>query len=280
MKSFDFDWQSASKQTLRGTCWLPEENPQAIVCLIHGFGEHVKRYEHMGNNFTSQGLGLIGFDLIGHGASDGKRGIVKNYELFMTHIAEFLSLVKEKFSGLPVYLYGHSMGGNLVASFVLNYKPELQGTIITSPWVKLAKQPPKIQVVIGEFIGSLFPGFTSPAKLDVKDLSTDLSVGEAYSKDPLVHNRVSAALFVGITDAGEKILKNAEHFKAPILWMHGDADNITAHWASEDIAKRNEQIDFKIWEGMRHELHNEAEKDKVFEHVTSWMKKALKTTDA
>ena len=276
MKNFEFDWQSASdKQTLKGECWLPENKPKAIVCLIHGFGGHIKRYKHVAQNFVQHDIGLIGFDLIGHGRSDGKRGLVKNYDLFMTHIAEFLSLIKEKFQGFPLFLYGHSMGGNLVASFTLNYKPEVTGTIITSPWLKLTKEPPKIQVVIGALIGSWFPKFTTPVKLDINDLSNDTKVRQAYPMDSLVHNRMSAALFISITDAGERIIKEAVNFTAPILWMHGEQDKITSHLASKEVASKNDKIEFILWEGLKHELHNEIKKEEVLKKIVSWMKSCL-----
>jgi len=277
MTDFEFDWQSEKKQTLRGKCWLPEEKPKALLCLIHGFGEHINRYQHLAAYFGKQQIGLIGFDLIGHGKSDGKRGVVRNYETFMQHISEFLLLVEAKFKDVPLFLYGHSMGGNLVATFSINYQPKLQGIIITSPWIQLAKQPPKIQVMMAEIIGSIFPNFTTPAKLNVADLSHDPTVGEKYLADPLVHNRMSGAMFVAIADAGEKVLKSASELPTPLLLMHGSADGITSATASENMAKKNKEIDFVLWENLRHELHNEIEKEKVLGKILSWVEEKSKS---
>jgi alpha-beta hydrolase superfamily lysophospholipase len=115
---FSFEWQTQDQVMLKGRCWLPEQ-PKALVCLVHGFAEHMGRYTHVAEYFNAQGYGLIGFDLRGHGQSGGRRGHTPSYDDLIENIREMLALAAEKLEGLPLFLYGHSMGGNLVANYLI-----------------------------------------------------------------------------------------------------------------------------------------------------------------
>lgn len=278
MKNFDFDWQTNDELTLRGKCWLPSnEEPRALICLVHGFGEYFGRYEHVAKFWTDQNIGLIAYDLRGHGISDGKRGYVPHYNVMMEDIGSFLSLIKEKFSNIPLFLYGHSMGGNLVANFALRYKTDfLKGVIITSPWFRLAKEPPALKVIMGKLVSKIIPSFRDTAILEVKGLSRDLEVGRAYLRDDLIHNKMGVKLFLGTTEVGEQLLVEAKDFKHTSLIMHGAEDPITSCEATQYFAENlGKDPTFKLWEEMRHELHNEIDKEKVLDFMLEWVEEVL-----
>ncbi|MEH0156629.1 lysophospholipase [Limibacter armeniacum] len=266
---FNFSWETKDKVVLEGKGWMPDnQQPKAIICMVHGFGEHIGRYEHVAKFFNTHGYGFIGYDLRGHGKSGGKRGVVPSYDSLMENITEFLALVHSKFEGIPIILYGHSMGGNLVTVYTLRERPSIvKAVIVTSPWLRLTNTPAKPVVMVGKVIGNLLPSFTLPTKLVPEDLSSDLTVGRKYQDDPLVHGKISSMLFSGVNDAGQWALLNANLLKHPLLLMHGNADNITSHKASEEFIRNapSDLVTYKSWNGMRHELHNEMVKDKVLE---------------
>lgn len=274
--TFDFDWLTTDKLKLVGKCWLPEVSPRALLCLVHGFGEHIGRYEHVATFFNKHQLGFLGFDLRGHGRSEGKRGVVPNYEALMENIGEFLALAQHKFTDLPLILYGHSMGGNLVMSYLLRFQPSVKAAIVTSPWLRLAKQPPFWRVLLARLVVQFYSEYTDKAELNPSDLSRDPSVGEAYQKDPLVHNQMSAMLFLGVENAGEQILQHANRLSIPLLLMHGRQDPITAWQASELFAKQTpSQTTFLSWDDARHELHNELNREDVLSAMLAWIDKQL-----
>ncbi|MBD0400511.1 alpha/beta hydrolase [Flammeovirga sp. EKP202] len=277
MKSFEYSWQTADNIDIYGKCWLPEdEKPKAIIAMIHGFGEHIERYAHVAAFFNENNYGFIGYDQRGHGKTPGKRGVVPSYDAVLHNVTELLSLIKEKFPDLPIFLYGHSMGGNIVSSYLLKENPSfLKGAIVTSPWLRLAVDPPAWQEKIGKFIGGIFKDFVIPSKLNPADLSTDLTVGEIYVKDPLVHNKICTALYFGVKEAGEWAIENAGQLKVNTLLMHGDDDNITSYKASEEFANKapSENMTFKIWKGLRHEMHNEKIKEEVLSEILRFIEK-------
>jgi len=254
---------------------FPSENPpKAVICLAHGHGEHIKRYQHLAAALNDSGYALVGFDNRGHGQSDGPRGHTPSYESLLDDIDAFLVEVDKDFPNIPRILYGHSMGGNLALNYALRRKPKLKGVIATGPWVKLAFEPPAVQVFLGRTMDKIYPAFIQASGLETAALSRDPEVVRAYEEDTFVHNKISARLFVGMYESGLWALENAKEFPLPLLLMHGSADRLTSADASREFAeKAGEKVDLKIWDGFYHEIHNEPEQADVFKMIIDWLEK-------
>ncbi len=252
---------------------FPSENPpKAVICLVHGHGEHIQRYEHLAKALNQADYSMVGFDHRGHGQSAGKRGHTPSYETLLDDIDAFLTEIREYHPNVPYFLYGHSMGGNLVLNYALRRNPELKGVISTSPWIKLAFEPPAIQVFMGKVMDKIFPAFIQSSGLATTNLSRDPEVVRAYEEDPLVHDKISARLFVAMYESGLWALEHASEFPLPLYLVHGSADKITSATASREFAeKAGDKVTLKIWEGFYHETHNEPEKEEVFKSLIAWL---------
>lgn len=273
-KHSKINWRFKSKDGLELFAHtFPSPNPpKAVVCLVHGHGEHIERYAHLAEALNQADYTLVGFDLRGHGQSAGKRGHTPSYEMLLNDIDAFLAEVDEYHPDEPHFLYGHSLGGNLVLNYALRRDPNLRGVISTSPWLKLAFEPPAIQISLAKMMDKLFPAFLQSSGLKTADLSRDAAVVRAYEEDPLVHDKISARLFAGIHEAGLWALDHAQDFPLPLLLMHGSADRITSAEASQEFARKAaDKTTFKLWEGFYHETHNEPEKAEVFREIISWL---------
>jgi alpha-beta hydrolase superfamily lysophospholipase len=256
--------------------WAPQGKPKAVLALVVGHGEHVGRYEHVGAALANKGYTLLGFDLRGHGKSSGRRGFIPSYQALLNDITDFLRQVDERYPGIPCFLYGNSLGGNLVLNYVLRHKPDLQGVIATAAWLKLAYKPPAYKILLGRLMNGIVPGFTQHTKLDARGFSHDQTVVRHYQDDPLVHDAMSARLFVGIYENGMWALKHAAEFPLPLLLMHGGADPIISLQAVQEFAERaGDRATLKIWDGMYHEIHNELEKEQVLAYMINWLDKHL-----
>lgn len=249
----------------------PVEQPRAVIALVHGQGEHIGRYEHVARWYNRQGFAFIGFDQQGYGRSEGKRGHADNTEVLLHDIHQFVELAKAQYPGLPFFLYGHSMGGGLSLAYLIQYKPELTGAIIGSPWIQLAFQPPKLKVVGGRWLRKILPTLTLPNGLAVHFISRDHATVEAYKADPLGHNKLSAAAGIALLETFNAVHEWSGEFPFPILLMHGEADKITSHAATRAFAERLQgDVTFKLWPGLYHELHNEPERTQIFEFTLAW----------
>jgi alpha-beta hydrolase superfamily lysophospholipase len=270
---FSFEWQTQDQVMLKGRCWLPEQ-PKALVCLVHGFAEYIGRYAHVAAYLNAQGYGLMGFDLRGHGQSGGRRGHTPTYEDLLENIREMMALAAEKFEGLPLFLYGHSMGGNLAANYLIRHQPNyLKGAVITSPWLRLTQEPPLPLKILAKVAYLIFPQLMNPSNLNVEHLSKDTVVQQAYAADPMILRKISAGMFTVVSEAGRFAIRHANKITLPVLLMHGLDDKITSADATREFAQRMqpELLTAHYWENMRHELHNETEKEQVLALIVKWL---------
>ncbi len=252
--------------------WTPDLKTRAVVVLIHGLGEHAGRYAPTGSLLADAGYALLGFDLRGHGLSAGPRGHTPSYEALLNDVSEFLDHIRESYPQEPIFLYGHSLGGNLALNFALRRKCHLEGVIASAPWLRVALEPSAAKMALAKILHVIAPGFTQEWGLDEAALSHDAQIAEDYDADPLVHGRISARLFVTVCDAGSWALERAQDFPVPLLLMHGLEDQVTSADASREFAARaGPRCTWRGWDGMYHELHNEAGREQVVGAVIQWM---------
>ena len=261
---------------LHGVVWECP-NPTAIVCIVHGLGEHSGRYAHVAEYFNANNFTVFAYDQRGHGKSGGKKGHSPSYEILLDDVEEILKEARAEYNDLPIFLYGHSFGGNVVCNYaLLRDTNELKGLIVSSPWLKLATEPPAFQVKLAKFVSKILPSLTQPNGLNVTDISTDKAAVEAYKNDPLVHNKISTKLFTDVYNSGFWAIENADRLKLSTLVFHGSDDNITSPDGSQEFAQNaGELVEFKLWEGMKHETHNDLKKDEVISFVTAWITKKI-----
>ena len=255
--------------------WEPEGKPKAIVCLIHGLGEHTGRYAHVGKALNDAGYALFGFDLRGHGQTGGPRGHFPSLDVVMQDIHQFVEFQLQNNPGLPLFLYGHSLGGLLALTYAIQYHAGLQGVIVTGAGLRSALQEQKAKIIMARILGALAPAMTIPSGLDATAISRQQKVVETYVNDPLVHDKTSLGLGKAALTAIDLCFSRAKEFKPPLLIMHGTADRLTYASGSEDFARlageTNRDVTLKLWEGLYHELHNEPEQAEVFKVMIEWM---------
>jgi len=280
LRTFDFTRQASDGLSLYFRGWEPESRPAAVICLVHGLGEHTGRYAHVAEAATEAGYALLGCDLRGHGRSDGPRGHSPTYDAMLDDIDQVLDEAAVRYPERPLFLYGHSLGGELVLCYALqrcsrtNRRPprDVVGVIATGPSLRTATPPPGWKVAIGKIAYSLFPTMSMSNGLDRSALCRAPHVVEQYNSDPLVHDRVSARLGMDILRNGESSLAQAAEFPVPLLLMHGAADRITSPAASQEFARSLDgKCTLRLWDGLYHEIHNEPEKQEVLGYMIRWM---------
>lgn len=276
MNHKETQWNSSDGIQLYSQSWNVEK-PKAVICLVHGMGEHSGRYAHVAKFFNENNYSVLSFDQRGHGKSGGKLGHTPSYDLLMEDITILLKQADSLYPGIPKFLYGHSMGGNLVLNYALRKKPGVAGIISSSPWLKLAFEPPAFQVKLAKVVNGIFPAFTQSSKLDVTAISRDAAIVNAYKNDKLVHDKISSNMFLSVHQSGLWALEHAQEFSLPLLLFHGTADRLTSYKASHEFSQKvKSDITFKLWEGLYHEPHNEPEKQEVFVLIREWMERTLK----
>jgi alpha-beta hydrolase superfamily lysophospholipase len=215
--------------------WKPEDSVKAVIVLVHGFGEHCSRYTPYVSKFTEDNIAVLGFDLQGHGKTEGKRGVILSYDSLMSDIDMALNKAKEIFPNISQILYGHSMGGNLVSNYLIRKKPKITGAVITSPWLKLTNEPNFILKGVVSVFSKVLPNVTTDSGLDTKYISTVEEEVRKYNADTLNHSRISFLLFEAIRKSGLYAIEKSNEIDIPVLVMHGADDNITSVKASKQF---------------------------------------------
>ncbi|MFZ5944937.1 MAG: alpha/beta hydrolase [Bacillota bacterium] len=268
----ELNWTTDDGLKIFSQFWQPQGETKGVINLVHGLGEHSGRYETYAKKLADAGYVFFAFDLRGSGKSGGKRGHVPAYKFFLNDIHQFLQESHKRFPYKPQFLYGHSLGGNLALNYCMRRNYELQGLIVTSPWLKLALKPSLFKILLGQGVDLVWPSFSQHNGISAHALSHDPQIVESYANDPLVHNRISTRLFFEAHRAANWTLEHSQDLRIPLLLMHGTEDGITSYEGSKEFAAGVKgECTLKLWEGQYHELHNEYVKEEVFQEILGWL---------
>ncbi|MEM8858738.1 MAG: lysophospholipase [Chloroflexota bacterium] len=276
MKYSEFQLTTTDNITLQAKLWETENDPKAIVCLIHGFGEHSGRYNHVAKGFVDAGYTVLGMDSRGHGKSTGRRGFIPSYGQFVEDVDVLLETAAEKFPNKTRFLYGHSTGGGLVLRHVFERHPDIAGVIASSPWLRLARDPGFLSRMIMHIFSLFRPQFTIDAGHTPGLLSRDPEVDKIFVADPLNHSKMTAGLLTGGIGNGEMLIKQAADFpEIPLLILHGTGDKIINYKGSQMFASKApaDTLTFITYEDGTHELHNDICKEEVIAAMAEWLQK-------
>lgn len=253
----EFELICADGEKLFARVWEAEQ-PRAALCIAHGLGEHGDRYVKFADFMNQHGITVYCHDHRGHGRNVKKknqRGIARMRDLERDFVT-MIELAKKE-TGLPVFLFGHSLGGLVGLFTTLNAKPAVAGSIITSPWIKLAGGPPEALFDVVSSMAGIFAKVSISNGLSAADLCHDRAVCEAYTPDPLNHGKIGLGLAGDAHRAAQWVLDNPDKLSVPLLLCHGTADPICSVAGSREFAQKANGVYYVEFPDAYHEIHNE-----------------------
>ena len=252
--------------------WLPASGAaRGVVAIVPGFNSHSGYYEWVAAQLTADGLAVYAIDLRGRGRSDGERFYVQNFEDYVTDVASFVSIIKEKEKGLAVFMLGHSAGGVVACSYTLDHQQELAGLICES----FAYQVPAPDFALAVLKGlSHIAPHAHVLKLHNEDFSRDPVVVELMNNDPLIAHEVQPTQTVAaMVRADERLKKEFPKITLPLLILHGTKDKATKPGGSQHFFETAGSKDktLKLYEGSFHDPLNDLDKKTVMADILSWI---------
>lgn len=245
--------------------WEPEGEPRAYIVLVHGLAEHSGRYERTGSLLADAGFWVRSFDLIGAGASGGRRWDIDDWGRFHDQVGSHVDWARGH--GRPVVLMGHSLGGNIALGYVLSQRTKPDLLVLSAPALAGGAG---WQRFLAPILARIAPRLAIPNPVNGEHLSRDPAVAEAYFADPLVVTRstlrLGAHIFAQIDDLNTRF----DELTLPTLVIHGADDKLVPTWCTEDLCDVA-CVERKVYDGLRHETMNEPEGPEVIADIIAWI---------
>jgi lysophospholipase len=266
--------------------WRPEGAPKFVVCLVHGQGEHISRYDQVARELNQIGALVFGADHQGEGRSGGVPGHIERFE---DHAANLLELLRDyqAFLGdelgpakLPWFIWAHSMGGLVTLTYLLDHQRALplRGVVISAPLLGLTMKVGALKRRAVKLLARLAPKLHVPTGIPPEAISRDPEVVARYVADPRRVTSITTAWANAMEPAIERVEREARTIELPMHWYVGTADQIVDAEAAQKVfaslpdAKGKDQS-LEVWSGYFHELHNEpAElREPVIASIHAWI---------
>jgi|SRR5215471_3463557 len=256
--------------------WRPASKPRGVVVIVHGFNAHSGQYEWVADQLVSKGLAVHALDLRGRGKSDGERFYVQKFGDYVSDLATFVTMVKTREPGLPVYLLGHSAGGVVACIYTIEHQAELAGLICES----FAHEVPAPDFALAVLKGlSHVAPHAHVLRLKNEDFSRDPQVVAAMNADPLIAHEVQPTQTVAeMVRADERLKKELPRITLPLLILHGTSDRATKPSGSKRFYEKAGSTDktLKLYDGHYHNLLADVGKQEVMADIQAWIDAHLK----
>jgi alpha-beta hydrolase superfamily lysophospholipase len=249
-------------------CLVRETGSSKWLIVTHGLGEHGGRHEYMLKLF-SQNFNIAIYDVRGHGRSGGPRVFVEDFQSYLKDLQFIINYLRKEFNLCDYSLFGHSMGGLITAAYLQNMAPKdfypskvyLSSPAVAAPGFK----GPLFALAPELFYDSLkkLPSVQVGGLLNLRRLSHDSRVYEAYVKDELNELKIHTHLFLEILRTARDVFSRPLRAECPLFCSVGTGDELVHPKLIQKYCKDIEKnCQLKVFPGGYHELHNEVDKYK------------------
>ncbi len=287
--------------------YAPQENVRALVQISHGMVDHMERYRGLAEYLCSAGIAVAGNDHLGHGetvkspedfgffASEGGKDKV------IDDLKTVNAFLKERFPGVPHILLGHSMGSFLARLYAVRYPDSIDGLIIhgtagKNPLLGFGRLFVKLMKMIkgerhrSKFIKSLADGGYNKKFDKSEGDGAWLSRDAAAVADRPLDTRTSfdftvsayGDLFEMLSECNKKEWFASFPKDLPTLVISGECDPVGdfgrgVTFVHDGLAGSGlTDLTLKMYEGARHELFNETNKEEVFLYLSEWISRVAR----
>lgn len=302
---------SDGKTSIHAIEWTPDGAPVGVYQIAHGVAEYALRYEPFAEFLCSKGFVVAANDHIGHGLSvaEGAAPLYFGEKDGWTHVVDDMralcSMTREKYPSLPYFLMGHSMGSFLARTFLIRYPGAVDAAIIMG-----TGQQPAFMVAGGRLAATLIGrkhGFDrynatvdklafgaynkpfEPTRTRFDWLSANPDNVDRYIADPLCGGEATVGLFRDMLGGIGFICKPSNVRKmdmdTPVLFVSGAMDPVgdlgvgvgKAYQSFVDAGVKD--VTLQLYPGLRHEILNETENQKVYADIWAWVEKHIRRRD-
>ncbi|SIT85711.1 alpha/beta hydrolase [Edaphobacillus lindanitolerans] len=255
--------------------WEAEGQPKATVVLFHNAYEHHGRHAWLIERFRTAGMHVIAGDLPGHGSrgTDVHDEAIQEYRDFAGR------LVKAGLAeSVPLFLYGHGLGGLLAADQARLEGQACAGLILTSPWFALDHLPPKMKGALSG-IGKIASGIKFNHRITEEMLTRSQENGSPENGIPSYQPVATAGWYRELNLYMKEMSELPAAGVPPVLLHTGGKDTIANRGAAREwlVREGREEFQYKTWKNCRHDIFLEPEKEEVFLYTEAFINSVLRS---
>lgn len=273
------------------TSWWPVDAPSAVVVIAHGASEHALRYERFAADLNAAGIAVVALDQRGHGRTGASTGAglvgAGGGAALISDLHEVRIQAEDRYPNVPLFLFGHSLGSLISSAYLVHHSQGLAGSV-------LCGFAADINGV--DAMGELLNGFAEmrdesaaavlaannapfePARTPFDWLSRDAAEVDAYIADPYCgdNNPISFGYLIDVFDIVAPTVTELSKIECPVLVIAGDQDPAAGMGAfasgmAEALRDAGRRADLNLYEGARHELLNETNRDEITADLVEWI---------
>lgn len=303
MKKTQFTFESEDHQTITAQKWVADGQPKACIQIAHGMAEHIERYDEFAMNLAQEGYAVYGNDHRGHGKTAGTLENVgyfadqDGFNLVVQDMKQLTDIIREAFPGIPVFLFGHSMGSLLSRNYITKHADSLKGLILSGvmgdlgemsePVINMIKGeaqekgPKAPSAIMADLTGKSRNEAFEPARTDFDWLTRDEKQVDKYIADPFCGSDFSCGYWIdfltGLQETSEQEKAGKLPQNLPVFFLSGDKDPIGNNGqAVKDVCQTYKNagvkdVTIKLYPEGRHEMINEPNKSEVFQDIFQWV---------
>ncbi|CAK83537.1 unnamed protein product (macronuclear) [Paramecium tetraurelia] len=246
-------------------------NKKASLCIVHGFGEHQGRFLHIADMFAKLNYAVHLIDLRGFGYSGGPRGSQTLKELHM----DIEVLLRQVSKDIPLFLYGHAMGGLLIISFLIrNPQLKVRGIITTAPMLgfPMDRKLKGIKYIAVKYFGHYMEDLVINTKLNITGMSKNDQHIQRCFEDKLMMPLLGIGMAKSILETLNYMESKVQTFKYPILILHGKQDAVSSYHESVRFYEKcgSQDKSIKLFENGYHELQHDFEFIEMKQIIIDW----------
>ncbi|RKD21694.1 hypothetical protein BEP19_13745 [Ammoniphilus oxalaticus] len=244
------------------------------LLLVHGAGEHIGRYAWAIEQWNRAGYDVLGGDLPGYGRSSGKqKGHIDRFEAYIEAVADWYEELRCRDS-VPPYLFGHSLGGLVIARFLETHQPIVRGVVLSSPCFGLSVKVPPWKQSLAKALNVVYPKLTLGSEIDSHLVTRNEQIIKRDETDPYLIKKASVRWYNELLLHMQLNWQQLDRIpQIPLLVHQAGGDRITD---KSETKKWVEQLPigqkwYREWPGLYHEVLNEPERAQVIQEMINWM---------
>ena len=258
--------------------WLPASTPVARLVVHHGFLEHGGRYREIAEYFaTEHSISTIVYDIRGHGQSSGQRAYCSSMNDYFQDFEAVLEYARQQDKDkatTPLFVFCHSFGGLTFLDYARDKQVDIQGVIVSAPFVGFAMKIPPAKLMISKLLSSLVPRLSVPG--EPLPLTHDEEKQREHDEDPLILKNVTLGWHTTCVQAQDRVCGAVPlPLSMPVLYLEAEDDQVSDPVAVKEVGKNIEQKDktIVVRKGEYHEMTNEVKRTETYALIAEWILK-------